>query len=169
MDKEKVKVEPKQELRNCLQCDFSTINLANLKTHIRKAHDKIKANPRPKKKACPKCEYKAADTRDVERHVKAIHDKVKDHECPICDKFFSQKVHLNVHIKTVHWMGTSKDKLPKEVKPCPQCDYLAPSNTALKYHIKSIHEMSRDQKCPKCDYRGIYAKDVLTHVKVSKV
>lgn len=54
-----------------------------------------------KNKGCPYCQ-KIISYSNLMRHVRAIHYGEKPHQCPHCNKTFSQKVKLARHIKAKH-------------------------------------------------------------------
>ncbi len=38
---------------------------------------------------------------DLDKHIETLHEKVKSYKCESCEKSFSQKGHLQRHLKTV--------------------------------------------------------------------
>ena len=51
---------------------------------------------------CEKCEKTYSSKQKLNVHIKTVHDKVKSHKCNLCLKTFGQKGDLQKHIKTVH-------------------------------------------------------------------
>ena len=64
----------------------------------------------------------------------------KPHKCEFCDKCFSRKDNLTMHMRC----HTS-------VKPhkCHLCDYAAVDSSSLKKHLR-IHSDERPYPCPEC-------------------
>jgi hypothetical protein len=71
-------------------------------------------------------------------HVKLVHDKykIRDLKCTHCEYEASRKMHVTLHINSVH----------KKIKghKCNQCEYTASKKYTLCVHAKSAHETSRD-------------------------
>ena len=58
----------------------------------------------PKKKStfCEKCDKGFSRKQKLNLHIKTVHEKVKSHKCDLCLKEFGQKGDLQKHIKIVH-------------------------------------------------------------------
>ena len=66
-------------------------------------------------------------------------------ECYICQKVFSQKSNLKVHISSIH-----EGKKPFK---CSICDYKCSQKGHLYKHISSVHEVIKPFKCPICGFK----------------
>ena len=51
---------------------------------------------------CKKCDKSFSKRSSLKVHIKTVHDKVKSYKCNSCSKAFGQKHNLKVHINTVH-------------------------------------------------------------------
>ena len=81
--------------------------------------------------------------------MKTVDIKVEHkHHCVDCDKDFSQKSSLNLHIKRIH--EGVKIKEHKYSFPCTLCPHIAPRKSQLKLHMYSAH-LNLKHKCNKCD------------------
>ena len=75
----------------------------------------------------------------LKRHVDGVQDCKKDHKCVECNKAFTQKSVLNVHIKRVHEEKSAhEDKSVHEDRSVPE--------------DKSVHEDKSEKifRCMKC-------------------
>ena len=57
------------------------------------------------------------------RHIAAIHEKRKDVKCPQCNKCFSRKDYLKLHIQKCHW------------NKCPNCKESFESEDVFDVHV----------------------------------
>ena len=90
----------------------------------------IEAEESPIKKEDEMEEPNKLDVHDDDQHNQSV-SKTKKYGCQECDKRYTKKTHLKVHIKSVH----------EGVKyPCNQCGYQASQKVNLRSHIQSIHE-----------------------------
>ena len=79
----------------------------------------------------------------LNNHVISVHQDRKDFKCDRdnCQKSFSLKTNLVVHIKMVH--DNIRDKI------CDACGKGFSSTNNLKKHVRTVHEGIRDT-CPIC-------------------
>ena len=90
----------------------------------------MEAEESPIKKEDEMEEPNKLDVHDDGQHNQFV-SKTKKYGCQECDKRYTKKTHLKVHIKSVH----------EGVKyPCNQCGYQASQKVNLRSHIQSIHE-----------------------------
>ena len=82
------------KLHKCPHCPISYKRKTPLKKHISEKHE----NVRPF--ACDLCELTFTEQFKLDRH-QSVH-KGKLHQCPYCEKAFSQKQTLTSHIKDKH-------------------------------------------------------------------
>ena len=79
----------------------------------------------------------------------------KKYECDQCDKSYSRKMGLSLHIQSLH----------EGVKYCcDQCDYQSSYKGALRRHIQSIHEGIK-YACNQCDYQSRRQDSLTSHIK----
>ena len=83
-----------------------------------------------KKYHCKKCDKTFSKKLTLQMHVKCVHDKVKNHKCDKCNKAFGYRMHLKRH-SFLHKTKSKKDSNPK--------------NTVKK------HTELQKQKCEKCN------------------
>ena len=92
-------------------------------------------------------------TQKFKRHME-VHSKTR-YSCSECNKSFTRKDQLKVHINSVH-------KGQKFM--CDICTKIYDSQPSLKYHISSIHEQKR-YNCELCDESFSYSATLKSHVK----
>ena len=64
------------------------------------------------------------------------------YKCDRCNKSYTQRGHLNVHIKSVHL---------KVKFNCEFCDYQSTTKSSLKKHINTVHLKLKPFQCDECD------------------
>ena len=79
----------------CPQCPVTFKRKTPLKKHVKDKHGNV-----TKPYACDSCELTFTDQYYLDRH-QSVH-KGKLHQCPNCEKAFSQKQNLISHIKDKH-------------------------------------------------------------------
>lgn len=89
-------------------------------------------------KVCTQCNKVFSQKMHLQRHIKSVHDVIRDNFCTFCGKGFTLKSHLMEHIRAVHF------KIKNRV--CPVCDWKFHRQGDLNRHIKAVH---RDGKVKK--------------------
>lgn len=74
---------------------------------------------------------------NLKRHVKSVHGLHRGNQCKMCERAFSSKQNLAVHMSTVH-QETTEDKT------------YGNSSRNLNVHVRSVHEMVRGHQCQLC-------------------
>ena len=77
-------------------------------------------------------------------HMSEVHGE-KTNVCPYCDKKFTRKTYLKLHMENFH------DGKNAEEITCNICDKQFLSKHTLKKHKKDIHENTEPYNCPHCD------------------
>ena len=86
----------------------------------------------------------------------SVHKGLKNHKCDLCDKAFSMKNSLMIHIKIVH-EGVKNHK-------CDQCGKAFSQSGLLKRHINNVHEGLKSYKCDLCDQNFTQHENLKTHI-----
>ncbi|XP_017486898.1 PREDICTED: zinc finger protein 182-like [Rhagoletis zephyria] len=94
----------------------------------------------------------ACQTRDVS--LKSLHP------CPECEKKFTRKFQLRLHMISVHNLG---DGLQYE---CNECYKTFASRHSLSYHQRSVHSDERPFACTHCDRRFILRTQLSSHLRI---
>ena len=134
----------KSKCRLQLPPDFS---VADLELYIKSGHKKEAVDqPKGEKIVC------SSSSKEVENP--ASPEKLFD--CTSCDKKFSKKSNLKVHINSVH----EKTR----IESCDQCDYKCTVKDSLKQHIKSVHSGEKFF-CKHCEKQFNCKSDMNRHIR----
>ena len=110
---------------NCSECGQSYISSSGLKKHQMIVHTKMRLN-------CPMkgCGKTFSQRTTLRYHIQTIHTNPTKHGCSLCEKSFSIKSDLDVHVKGVHEGIKAR---------CSYCgkDFLRPSER--NRHEKQVH------------------------------
>ena len=79
----------------CDECNASYSLRKSLLSHRRLKHGN------PQEFACRHCVYTTSKKENLEQHVRSQHEKIKE-ICETCGNSFSDKSHLNRHVKMFH-------------------------------------------------------------------
>ena len=107
-----------------------------------KGYGKHKLNFHDRENQRKPCEICKMEVLDLQRHMR-IHDSKKENTCEICDKTFSNRGNLKIHLLT-HEIKTKDFK----------CKYCSKEFTFLKYmnrHIELVHETADKVTCEICE------------------
>lgn len=161
----------------CKACNFATVTVTNIRSHIRKSHLKIKpfschiceksyvtavlltehlnthTGARPFQ--CKICDFTSASRQVLSYHSKT-HKTIKDITCDICKKQFYTKGRIRAHM-IIH----NEDKSLM----CKYCSHHFTNPDALQRHYTNVH--SRDYVCATCGKRTKSRKALHNHQNVS--
>ncbi|XP_054740570.1 zinc finger protein 33A [Anastrepha obliqua] len=82
------------------------------------------------------------------------------HPCPECEKKFTRKFQLKLHMISVHKLG---DGLQYE---CDVCYKTFASRHSLSYHQRSVHSDERPFACSHCDRRFVLRTQLSSHLRI---
>ena len=130
-ERKKVEGQRARHVQNvsCEHCDYRTSRKANLKGHIKYAHEGS-----VNMLACDHCDYMTERKDVLRKHLTKIHGEVnlKNFSCEQCDYTASRNANLRGHIKNVHEGNIN-------MIACDHCDYMTDRKYHLKNHITSMH------------------------------
>lgn len=89
-----------------------------------------------------------------------VHNPNKQFKCDMCDKAFSRKINLNVHIKT-HYRQQGLLAEGDVVQECPVCFKTITYN--FKQHMRN-HERGKAYACKLCDARFHQSNSLRAHM-----
>ena len=134
-----------QNIQTCGECSFNSCTSSGLKS---KSHKCSKYVPSIDEK-CPK---------------NANNNSKRPHQCDKCNRSFSNKANLEIHLKT-------KD----ELKMCESCDFKSCTKLGFSNHMKKIHGTKLPKliqlngfECPKCDQKFHSSVNLRSHEKTKQ-
>ena len=130
----------------CTQCGVSCANLPGLKAHTR-AH-------LTKQFLCANCNKSFLILSQLKDHVDKGVCMEKNRKCNVCDRVFSGKYHLELHMR-----------LHNNEKPfqCEVCKKSFAQSRSLKEHMLT-HESERQFKCSYCDKKFVQRNHLKYHL-----
>ena len=88
--------------------------------------------------------------------VEGKHNSRKENKCELCDKAFSLKTHLVVHIQQVHDI--------QKIYECGNCKESFLSSNDLKIHVSMNH--ANQYQCDICDKTCSAQQYLRNHMKI---
>jgi len=113
-----------KKLDQCPHCDKKFKGEKSLKNHIDIVHDKITSC------ICTHCGKQFLSPSGLDRHIKIVHLKERQ-PCHLCDKVYSHKAKLQLHIRRDHLKIQPRFTCPHGCKK---------TFSDLKKHIQDVHE-----------------------------
>lgn len=117
------KIQHKGDTHVCDICGKSVTSLRSLTSHMTTHNDDDE-----KQIFCEMCGKSFTSNKYLKIHL-LVHTKEKPHKCHFCDKCFSQRSSLTIHIRGVH-----KKEKPYE---CDICQKKFVTKTIMKTHLKT--------------------------------
>ena len=105
---------------------------------------------------CPYCDKTFTKKKILDIHIQRFHDKTLK-KCPYCDKTFMKEKILEIHILRFH------DKIQKK---CPRCDKTFMKDQILDIHISRNHDNGTKKFCQYCD--KTFMKDSILKIHVTR-
>ncbi|XP_053613549.1 zinc finger protein 27-like isoform X3 [Plodia interpunctella] len=153
-------------------CDTDYNNKKTFVDHLQDKH--VERLPGDVENVCRSCGYQASDGCDLQTHVNANHDHGKETRgkkkvsainqknipavCPECNKTFSNKYNMFVHMKS--------HTAVKYSYRCEQCDKTYSSQWNLAYHRKHSHIGIMDHICSYCGEKFPTKKSKDIHIRI---
>lgn len=133
----KNRVHNKKERHLCHLCPSSFKHPQYLQDHIRSVH------VHNKHFECDICQKVLTSSKILLKHKK-IHSGIKPHQCPHCDKCFSEGPNMRRHIRLIH----QSDHVNRI--QCSDCQKTFTSKSNLKQHVNAVHLQNFQHKCTIC-------------------
>lgn len=118
----------------CYLCSATFSDSGYLSTHLRQVHSELKIE-------CPKCDKIFKTNKRLRCHFQTVHEENKPFLCEICNKRFSARHRLNIHLK-IH-----KDQR-EESYQCNYCERRFKYKPGMLYHERAAHTGEQPYKCP---------------------
>ena len=140
----------------CSDCPYAGSTKTELKSHRMYRHGGVKNVP------CPECSKVFMNKKLLKTHFKHVHEKVeyKKFECSICEKRFSRKMGLQIHIRYKHE--------EHDAFVCQVCGLACPTKGSLERHVKWVHLKMKPFKCEECDFRSENRTTLRNHSNLHK-
>lgn len=110
----------------------------------------------PRRIPCPECDASYSTVADLNAHKERHHARQsRPFQCHLCEVGFSQKSHLNQHVRTVH----------EKFRPhkCPQCDKAFGKKYDLSSHRDAVHANERPHGCEFCNKKFAKRSNLTRH------
>jgi uncharacterized C2H2 Zn-finger protein len=117
-------------------CEFCGEVFKKLKEHLKRTGCGNKEPLQRERVPCPRCQKTFTHKPDLAIHIKQIHEGVKDKLCPHCSYSTYSSYNLRLHVSKVH-LGTG---LVKE-----SCRYCQKESTNMSNHLKMYHSEQESQ------------------------
>ena len=88
--------------------------------------------------------------------LKTGNESMKDFKCESCDRTFTRKIGLKLHVDIVH-KGIAKIT-------CKICNMIFQTNSKLKAHIEAVHEKIKKYKCDQCFSKFAASYNLRQHI-----
>ncbi|CAH1392129.1 unnamed protein product [Nezara viridula] len=86
----------RSRLRSCPLCEYSSLRVTALRTHIKEVHLKEKPHQ------CGECPFRCSRTTDLKRHLVACHEKKGAYQCTKCNYSTSTGSSFSKHCRNYH-------------------------------------------------------------------
>ena len=90
-------------------------------------------------------------------HIRVVHDGKRPYKCTLCNNTFTQSSHMKTHIKRVH--------LKSESYQCTICEQFYTTERYLQNHIETIHNKMKPHECLICHKTFSQKSTVNLHMK----
>lgn len=133
---------------------------------VKKREDPFRESKQKKKsktESCPQCQKIFSDKKKVKLHVQRVHKQIKNHKCDVCQYRAHTKWDILRHIKTNHLPQESD---PKDLRICPDCGKVLKGNNHLNFHIKTKHLKLTKYSCDLCDFRSYGKYEIRSHIEI---
>ena len=134
------------------QCESMKLHVASVhNSHIVTAYAYPEGN-RKKKYKCSNCDANFTQSESLKKHEYEVHKLITQgicvpdgKKCPICNKAFSNRSILKLHITSVH-----ERKTPHK---CIHCSASFAQKQQMEEHVSDVHEKNKPLQCSMCDAR----------------
>ena len=114
---------------------------------------------------CMKCNKIFSSKYSLKVHIETVHEGIRNFGCEYCEKKFKAKGVLAYHIRNIHHTKEEKATPRRKKYNCNECERQFFNNMSLKYHIKAIHKNIESYDCSLCNRKFSKSKGLKRHFR----
>uniref|UniRef100_A0A182SQG8 C2H2-type domain-containing protein n=1 Tax=Anopheles maculatus TaxID=74869 RepID=A0A182SQG8_9DIPT len=136
--------------QQCPYCEKAFVHRSNLYVHLN-------IHTQERVYRCEQCESEFSSIQGLKQH-RSIHFE-RQYACTICNRMYSRKCYLRIHMQRVHMPKKQKHK-------CLVCDREFNNETLMKEHMK-VHQDSALFECSECCRVYNAKRNLLRHIRTA--
>jgi len=146
-------VHYKAKRNNCSFCSFGTSTISSLERHVLNEHDCLSIDATSWHRCCY-CDKTFTERFNLNLHMRSVHCKIKKHSCDMCGFTSTGKLKLIRHKQVMH----------KKKHSCDVCGFSAAGKLKLIHHKQVMHK--KKNACDMCGFSCIGKLKLIRHKQV---
>ena len=183
--------ESHQKIFICTICNGISSSEVKLIEHINQVH--MIECTEENSYICGHDQSKFSNIEELSDHLCVVHEHPKEDKCEQCERIYSSKIALSIHIMERHYFDVKLETLPKNVSPairnqfqnlpvmidpleasgsesnkvqCPHCNKWCSGDRTLKGHIRQVHRKdTHTLACPHCHFTTFENYKMTKHIE----
>ena len=180
-----------QKIFICTICNIISSSEVKLIEHINQVH--MIECTEENSYICAHDQSKFSTIEELSDHLSVVHQHPKEDKCEQCDRIYSSKIALSIHIMERHYFDVKPETLPNNVSPaiksqfqnlpvmvdpleasgaelnkvqCPHCKKWCSGDRTLKMHIRQVHRKdTHTLACPHCNFTTFENYKMMKHIE----